>query len=149
MAKKKNTFANGGEARAIISAIGASTKETGDHIDNALKGGTAAIAASTKETGQHIEDKGDSILAAIFGHKTIGFIVLSVVLAVILGFVLFWLFGLPAFQVPTYDRTVGTFLGFDRDIWTYVISILISLGFLVWMIYATNWGLKKKGEGNH
>ncbi len=148
MAKKKNTFANGGEARAIISAIGASTKETGDHIDNALKGGTAAIAASTKETGQHIEDKGDSILAAISGRKTVGFIVLSVILAVILGFVLLWVTGLPMFQVPEYDAN-GTFLQYARDAWSWFVVVLVPLAFLVWMVYVTNWGLKKGEQGNN
>ncbi len=141
---KKNTFSAGAEAH-IISAVAAGTRETGAHIDNARDATIAAVAAGTRETGQHIEAKGNSIIAAISGRKTVGFIVLSVILAVILGCLLFWVTGLQMFQVPAYDMN-GTFIQYARDAWSWFVVVLVPLAFLVWMIYVTNWGLAKKGE---
>lgn len=141
-----NNAANQINAHTAGVVAGATT-EIGGRIDNAanqIKAHTAGVvAAGTQETAAQVKKTEENIISAIFAKKEPWFIILSILSAIAIGFLLFWITGHDAFLTNEYDKD-WNLVNKTRDVWSWFVVVLIPAAWAVFMIYVTGLGLKKE-----
>lgn len=122
------------------------TIEISGRIDNAaaaINNHTAgAVAQGTIETVGQIHNSESRIISALFAKKEPWFIILTILSAIAIGVLLFWITSQDAFLTNVYDKD-WNLTGKVRDVWSWFVIVLIPLAYAVFMVYVTGLGLKK------
>ena len=138
--------ANQIKAHTASVAAGA-TIEINSRIDNAanqIKAHTAGtVAQGTAETVARVKKTEENIISAIFAKKEPWLIILSILSAIAIGFLLFWITGHDGFLTNEYDKD-WNLVKKTRDVWSWFVVVLIPAAWAVFMIYVTGLGLKKE-----
>ena len=115
-----------------------------EHATEVINSNAAGmVAAGTRETVEQVKESEGNIISALFAKKEPWFIILSILSAIAIGFLLFWITGHDSFLTNVYDKD-WNLVGKTRDVWSWFVVVLIPMAWAVFMIYVTSLGLKKE-----
>lgn len=117
----------------VVEVVAASTDEEIRHMDGLYDNTIEAIAASTDEEIRHMDGRFASLMNAVIGRRALWYIIFAGALAVLAGFLVYWVLGLEYYgnfgpnMVTEPNKIAITFL--PPAVGAFVFTFMFALPF--------------------